>query len=285
MGIFISGMYRTAGELLKQAQKTLETARVGEPLENAELLLAYALGKSRLTLRAFPDFPVGENQRLDFSALLERKAAGEPLAYITGRAAFLEYEFIVSPAVLVPRPETEQLARFALDWLNGRAGACDVLDLGAGSGCIACALALRAKARVTASDISPDALAVAKTNAEALGAAVRFVRSDLFAGITGKFDLIVSNPPYIPSEELAGLAPEVRREPACALDGGPDGLELLRRIIGEAPAHLNPGGVLMLETGSGQRAAIKTMFSAGVWRGLEFLDDFSGFDRYFIARV
>lgn len=284
MGIVFSGSYRTARELLGQAGALLKAVACGEPDENAELLLAHVLGKARMTLRAFPDFPVSESQAAVFSELIKRKAAGEPLAYITGRAPFLDLEFNVTPAVLIPRPETEQLALFALAYLKTRTAA-RVLDIGTGSGCLACALALKSDAAVAACDISAPALEAARANALRLGARVEFFNSDLFSGISGKFDLIVSNPPYIPSGELAALQPEVRREPAGALDGGPDGLAVFRRLAAEAPARLTPGGMLMLESACGQRAELKRLFSAAPWRAVSCRDDFAGLDRYVLAGI
>jgi release factor glutamine methyltransferase len=188
-----------------------------------------------------PDFPDR------FFALIARRAAREPIAYITGEREFYGRPFTVTPQVLIPRPETELLVEVALAALpaGGRA-----LDLCTGSGCIAVSLALgRPGAAVVATDLSEDALALARENAAALGAVVELATGDLWAAVHAgpPFDVVASNPPYIPAKELAGLPREVRREPCIALDGGEDGLAVLRRIVGGAPARLAPGGTLCLE--------------------------------------
>ncbi|MFA6582795.1 MAG: peptide chain release factor N(5)-glutamine methyltransferase [Elusimicrobiaceae bacterium] len=283
--LHISNLYLSAGQLLKKASEYLSGKGVGEPFENSELLLARVMGKNRLTFRAFPDLPVNAQQQKEFTVLLERKAAGEPLAYILGRAAFLEHEFIVTPDVLIPRPETEDMVLRACELLKDRENP-SVLDLCTGSGCIACSVAARVKnAAVTASDVSPAALETARRNAAMLGVSVKFVLSDIFADISGRFDMIISNSPYIPSGELAGLAPEVRREPTLALDGGPDGMSVVRGIVSRAPEFLKLKGVLLLETASGQRKPVLAMFDRKVWRKTEGISDVNRLDRYISAEL
>ncbi|SRR6266568_810409 len=220
---------------------------VDAPRLTAEVLLAHALSCDRVRLYLDFDKPLGDPELARFRDLVRRRGEGEPTAYLTGRREFFGRPFRVDARVLVPRPETELLVEAVLAALpeGGR-----VLDLCTGSGCIAISLALAGKgARVVATDLSEEALAVARENATALGAAVEFATGDLWSAVHGAepFDVVVSNPPYVPAKELATLSREVRREPCIALDGGEDGLAVLRRIVEGAPARLRPGGTLCLE--------------------------------------
>jgi release factor glutamine methyltransferase len=220
---------------------------VDAPRLAAELLLAHALSCDRVRLYLDFDKPLGDPELARFRDLVRRRADGEPVAYLVGRREFWGRPFRVDPRVLVPRPETELLLEAALAALPEGGSA---LDLCTGSGCLAVSLALdRPGARVLATDRSEDALAVARENAAALGARVELAAGDLWAAVPGdeRFDVVVSNPPYVPARELAGLPREVRREPSLALDGGEDGLAVLRRIVAGAPARLVPGGALCLE--------------------------------------
>ncbi len=216
--------------------------------------------------------------------MLARRAAGEPLQYILGEQDFFGLRFRVDGRVLIPRPETEILCEKALDFLRTRPGM-KALDLCAGSGALAVTLALRCPdAEVWACDISPDALEVAGENARRFGAAVRFAQGDLFAPLSGeRFDLIVSNPPYVARSDLDKLQPEVRREPVLALDGGPDGLDFYRRIAREAPPHLHEGGRILLEVGAGQAEAVASMLAARNFLPDEILRDLSGIPRVVCA--
>lgn len=193
----------------------------------------------------------------DCNALLERRVLGEPLQYVLGEWEFMGLPMRTDARALIPRPDTEILCEAALKRI--RPGA-RVLDLCCGSGCIGIALAKLGGAVVTASDISPDALALARENAAWNGVSLTLVRSDLFADIAGTFDLIVSNPPYLDAEEMAGLDASVRFEPALALDGGPDGLSFYRRIRADYARFLNPGGALLLEIGYRQKDAVTALF-------------------------
>jgi len=191
----------------------------------------------------------------------------------------------VDARVLVPRPETEDLAEAALAALPEGGAA---LDLGTGSGCIAVSLALgRSGARVTAVDASPDALAVARENAAALGATVEWLAGDLYDAVPAgrRFDVVVSNPPYVPSGELAGLAREVRREPALALDGGPDGLDVLRRVVAGAPSHLLPGGALLVEIHESHADAVPRLIREAGLAAAELHRDLAGLPRWVVARL
>jgi len=207
----------------------------------------------------------GENGRAAYSLLLDRRVSGEPLQYIIGFQSFMGYEFAVDARVLIPRLDTEMLCFYALEMLPANS-AVSVLDIGTGSGALAICIALgRPQAQVTALDISEDALAVARGNAERLGAQVRFVRSDYFVAVAGeRFDLIVSNPPYVTREELTALPPDVQREPRLALDGGIDGLDAYRILAREAAAHLKPKGRLIVEVGASQAEAVAGLFAAHI---------------------
>ncbi|HLB25265.1 MAG TPA: peptide chain release factor N(5)-glutamine methyltransferase, partial [Nitrospirota bacterium] len=226
-----------------------------------------------------------------FFSMIARRRRREPLQYITGRQEFRGLAVSVSPSVLIPRPETEMLVEEATALLKDKEGAV-VADVCTGSGCVAAALAKELpRATVYATDSKKDALAVAAANAKANGVAdrVRFFEGDLFGalagmGLEGRLDMVVSNPPYVPSGEMARLQPEVLYEPAAALDGGPDGLDFIKRIIRDAPGYLKPGGVLLMEIGFGQSDAVKGL--AGSGPGLEFVSfvkDFAGIDRVLVS--
>jgi release factor glutamine methyltransferase len=224
---------------------------------DAELLLAHALGVGRARLRSHPeDVPAAETAAL-FLDLIARRAAGEPVAYILGRKDFWTLELSVTPAVLVPRPETELLVERALALDPGAEAR--VVDLGTGSGAIALALArARPSWRITATDISAAALAVARANAAALDLTrVEILQGDWLACLTArKFQLMLSNPPYVAADDPALAEPELMREPRLALVAAEDGLAALRAIIRAAPDHLVPGGWLLLEHGATQAAAV-----------------------------
>jgi release factor glutamine methyltransferase len=222
---------------------------------DAELLLAHALGVGRARLRSHPEEPAGD-AAARFAALIERRAGGEPIAYILGRRGFWTLELGISSAVLVPRPETELLVERALALHPGAEAG--VADLGTGSGAIALALAsARPRWRIVATDLSSEALAVARANATALGLErVEMLQGDWLACLRGTFDLIVSNPPYVAADDPALGQPELTREPRMALVAAEDGLGALRAIIRAAPHHLDCGGWLLLEHGENQAAAV-----------------------------
>jgi release factor glutamine methyltransferase len=262
------------------AQKAVDAPRL-----TAELLLAHALGCDRLRLYLDFDKPLGAPELARYRELVRRRSDGEPTAYLTGVREFFGHRFAVDPRVLVPRPETELLAEAALAALP-EAGA--ALDLGTGSGALALSLKLgRPGARVTAVDCSAEALAVAQANAAALGAEVTLLLGDLFGPVApaDRFDVIVSNPPYLPTAELAGLQREVRREPRLALDGGPDGLGVLRRIVAEAPRWLGPGGTLVLEMHESHREPLPALCRAAGFATAEARTDLAGLPRLTVARM
>jgi release factor glutamine methyltransferase len=267
----------TVRTALLQGQQLLEAAGIGVPRLTAEVLLMRATGHDRAWLYAHGDDELIEVWWIHYGRYLHQRINGEPTQYITGRQEFYGREFRVTPDVLIPRPETEHLIEAAL-----ARSAETILDIGTGSGAIAVTLALEAKARVMATDVSPGALRIAQQNAHNLNARVGFVACDLGAAFAdGSFDLVVSNPPYIPNRDRASLQPEVRdHEPALALFGGEDGLAIYRRLIPEAARLLQRGGWLMMELGDA--VAVREMCAA--WTGMEILNDLAGIARVLIAR-
>jgi release factor glutamine methyltransferase len=250
-----SGRYpaSSVGWALAQANATLD-AVTDTPLLEAEVLLTHVMGVLRTTLLAHPERLLSADQLNDYQALIRRRAAGYPLPYLTGRIEFHGLEFEITPEVLIPRPETETLVDLAL---ARRPEA--IVDVGTGSGCIAVALAVRLpRATVCAIEISPAALAVARRNMERHGVAgrVRLIAGDVLNPRPSPADLIISNPPYIPTGDCALLPTAIRNhEPRQALDGGPDGLAIIRRLLAQAPAVLKPEGTLLIEIGADQSEA------------------------------
>ena len=268
-----------------QADAVAQLAPSPAARRDAELLLLHATGLSRAALLTHPDRELTAAQSADYRDAVKRRAQQEPIQYIMGVQEFFGRPFRVSPAVLIPRPETEHLVEVVLAL---RPAPQRILDVGTGSGILAITLALELPdAIVVATDISTAALVVARANAATLGAEkrIRFVESDLFASIAAqRFDCIVSNPPYVPSGEA--LAPQVSRyEPAFALFAGVDGLEIHRRLIPQAAAALEPGGHLLLEIGYGQRAVIEALLMASAFRQVRFVDDLQGIPRVALARA
>lgn len=264
----------------------LAAACVDEPRLEAGLLVAFVMGRDRTYLAGHPEHRLAANEAKRVIELARRRASREPLSYILGRRPFLDMVLEVGPGVLIPRPETEILVEAAAARL---APGAEVLEIGAGSGCVALGLARTVSAHVTTLEISPEALAAARRNIEQWceGGRIELVAGafpeDLPPG--RQWDAIVSNPPYIPSGELAGLEPEVRDwEPRIALDGGPDGLSLIRIICAQAPALLRRPGLLALEVAQGQAAhVIELMRQAGAG-SVEALPDLGGIDRVVAGR-
>jgi len=232
---------------------------------DAEVLLAHVLGCTRGWLRGHGEHEVPDALKERYAALLARRERGEPLAYIVGSREFWSMPLAVGPGVLVPRPETELLVELAL--ALPLPGSARVLDLGTGSGAIALALAReRPTWAVCATDLSPEALAIAHTNCAAMGLAVELLQGSWLQPVAGRqFELIVSNPPYIATDDPALSDPALRHEPSMALTSGPDGLTALREIIHAAPGHLTGGGWLLLEHGATQAHAVQRELAA---RGL-----------------
>lgn len=208
---------------------------------------------NRLNKYKASTFPAALMPRLE--ELVSRRKSGEPLQYILGKWEFMGLPFYTRPCALIPRQDTEMLCEEALS-IGGKT----LLDLCCGTGCIGVSLAKLGGFEVTFADISPDCLALARENAALNGVAGSFVLTDMFGNISGSYDMICVNPPYIPTSELASLQAEVKREPRLALDGGADGLDFYRRISRDYAAHLNPGGALLMEVGAGQAADVASMF-------------------------
>lgn len=246
---------------------------------DAEILVAHVAGTGRSALAADPDRPIAPEELLALESLARRRLAGEPVAYLTGRREFWSLELEVTPAVLVPRPETELVVERVLAALGGGGGPA-VLDLGTGSGAIALSVAReRPDAAVTATDVSAAALAVAKRNAERLGLRnLRFLEGSWFDPLAGsRFDVIASNPPYVAAGDpvLATLA----HEPRAALVGGTDGLAAIEAIVSAAPGHLEPGGWLIVEHGAAQGVAVRALFSAAGLGAVATRTDLAGHAR------
>jgi release factor glutamine methyltransferase len=254
---------------------------LASPRLDAELIVAHVLALPRVQLYVQFDRPLSATELADIRALIKRRQAGESVAYLVGKKEFWGFELTVDARVLVPRPDTETLVEEARARLEGLE-APRVADVGTGSGALAVTLAkLRPDASVFASDVSGAALEVARGNAERLAAAVTFLEGDLAEPLIAHapFALIVANLPYIPSADLAALPPEVRAEPALALDGGADGLGLVRRLIEAAPALLAAGGVLALEIGAGQAPATAALLAAAGFVEVRARPDLAGVDR------
>jgi len=247
------------------------------PRTEARLLLASVLGVPIESLVARPEQAVGDAASAHFAALATRRSLGEPVAYLLGEKEFHGRRFTVSPAVLVPRPETELLVELALARLRSRS-APRVLDLGTGSGCIAVTLALECpQADVVAVDRSADALAVAQANARRLGATVEFAQGDWYHAVDGRFDLVVANPPYVAAADPH--LRELRHEPQHALVAGADGLADLRRIVTGAPARLTSGGSLAVEHGHDQAASLRELLAQAGFVDVETHRDLAGIER------
>jgi release factor glutamine methyltransferase len=251
------------------------------PRLDAEILVAHALALPRVQLYVQFDRPLTPDELADIRALIKRRQAGESVAYLVGKKEFWGIEFAVDARVLVPRPDTETLIEEARERLAG-VELPRIADVGTGSGVIALTLAkLFPVAAVVAVDLSPDALQVARGNAERLGLTVTFLEGDLDGPLPphAPFSLIAANLPYIPTADMATLPPEVKSEPALALDGGDDGLALVRRLVAAAPALLAPGGALVLEIGAGQAAATAEILGAAGFSDLRARRDLGGIDR------
>ena len=292
----------TLRNALRAATNTLENAGVDSPSLTAELLLAHVLSELPLRLRLDLNRELSAPLAHDFTDFVRRRATRIPLQHLIGTAPFLDLTLWVTRDVLIPRPETEGLGLLASAVLTEmvQSGAPmqappRVLDFATGSGCLALFLASQnPTAQVHALDVSPAAIAVARQNAQQLGldGRVRFYLGDGFAALENlvsrmpaPFNLVVSNPPYIPSGEIAQLEPEIRNhEPHLALDGGSDGLDFYRRLAQETPAWLRPGGSLLAEFGDGQAEGLEKIFASRHWREMTITKDLSGRDRLFIAR-
>jgi len=255
---------------------------------DAEILLLHLLQRNRAWLFAHPDEALHEATHEQLRALTQRRAAHEPLQHLTGTQEFYGLALRVTHDTLIPRPETELLVEAVLHYARTQSANLRILDVGTGTGAIALALATHLPhADITACDISPAALEVARANAAQhnLSQRITFIESDLLAQIPADqpFDIVVSNPPYVPLTDAPTLTPEVRdHEPPTALFAGPDGLDLYRRLIPSAHLALKPNGLLALELGFGQRDALRELLTG--WRDIRFLDDYAAIPRVALAR-
>ncbi|RME96270.1 MAG: peptide chain release factor N(5)-glutamine methyltransferase [Verrucomicrobia bacterium] len=278
----------TVLEVIQRSTEFLARKGIESPRLQVEWLLAHVLGLPRLQLYLNFERRLTDAELEALRDLLRRRARHEPLQHLLGTAVFCGLEFTVNRQVLIPRPETEVLADLALQWLKSRPGQPRVLDFGTGSGCLAVTLAREhPAARVRALDVSAEALAVARENAARHGVAERieWLEGEGWAGVPAgsRFDLIVANPPYIPTGDLAGLPPEVRDfEPRAALDGGPDGLRFYRELAA-GRERVEPGGRLMAEFGDGQAEAVVGLFREAGWGEVDVAPDLAGQPRIVIA--
>jgi release factor glutamine methyltransferase len=271
-------------EVLKGASEFLAKQGVEQPRLNAEHLLAHVMGLKRMDLYLQFDRPLGEKERAPLRDFVRQRGAGIPLQHLLGTVEFCGRTFKSDARALIPRPETEQLVERALTYKN----LTNVLDVATGSGVIPLSIAMeRTEAQVTATDISPEALTLARENADLLKVdRINFLEADLIPpqlSASSPFDLITSNLPYSPSGEIAGLSREVRHDPLLALDGGGDGLDLIKRLAPLAFEHLASGGHLLLEIGINQSEQVIACLSGHNYRDIIALSDYQGIPRFIEA--
>lgn len=276
----------TIETLLKWTRQYFGEKGVENPRLDAEVLLSHILEKDRLYLYVHFDQPLEEKELVAFRSAVKKRAARLPVAYIIGNKEFMGLDFKVTPAVLIPRPDTEILVETALNRLKTMESP-QILDIGTGSGAICISMLVKQQsAKGIAIDISPEALSVAKTNAERhqVDERLTFCLGDLFAPVQDQvFNAILSNPPYIPEADIAGLTPEVRQEPSQALVGGKDGLDFYRRIIREGRNYLAAGGFIAMEVGIGQSQQVAAMAEeTGFYKVSEIVKDYGGIERVVI---
>lgn len=285
----------TAAEALRWGTAFLQSCQIDTARLDAEVLLGYCLNRERPALYSGSHYQLTANERERFERLIARRGAHEPLAYLTGVREFWSLPFRVQPGVLIPRPETEWVVETALRHIPralGRCSRCRVLDVGTGSGNLAIAMAASHTAiEVTALDISPVALMTAQSNAKAcqVSERVTLVAGDLFAPLNprrARFDLLLSNPPYIMTLQLPSLPVTVRNfEPRQALDGGPDGLLFYRRLIAEGSQYMSEAGVMIVEVGYDQAQVVSNLLmQSQQWELLEIVKDYSGIERVVVAQ-
>lgn len=276
----------TVLEVLTAATGYLKDHGVESPRLNAEHLLAHVLRKRRLDLYLEFDRPLSDSERAPLRDLIRDRGAGKPLQHLLGTAEFFGRSFLSDGRALVPRPETEQLVELIIEYSRRHDARLSLLDVGTGSGVIAITLALQLPhARVTATDLSAEALCLAKENAarHSVGERIAFHQADLFPPDRKRFDWIVANLPYVASTELASLQREVQHDPLRALDGGPDGLFLIRRLIEASPARLAPGGVLAMEVGQDHAVEVTGLLASRAYRDIRAHKDYQQIARFITA--
>ncbi len=274
---------KTVQEILTATTGYLQKHGIESPRLNAEHLLAHVLSKKRIDLYLEFDRPLGDRELDPMRELMKRRAGGEPLQHLLGTIEFHGRTFLCDKRALVPRHETEHLVELVLALPQKPA---TILDAGTGSGVIAITLAIEwAEVAVDAIDISPAALALAAENAAKLGVGghVRFIESDLFSAVPGQYALMVANLPYIPAPEIPTLSREVRTDPVSALDGGPDGTEIIRTFLDHARPHLTPGGMVALEIGAGQSETLVDHLCLLGYKDVRATADYAGINRFLFA--
>ena len=279
----------TYRQILQEAIRKLQKAEIEEADNDAWILMSEAFNISRTDYFMKSGDECTDNARTElFDSMIERRVRREPLQYITGHAYFMGYEFRVTPDVLIPRFDTEILVEKSLEYASD---GMKVLDMCTGSGCIAVSYALQCRERgydnveVNAVDISFAALSVAADNAMRAGVDINYIRSDMFTGVSGMYDMILSNPPYIPTQDIEDLEPEVRTsEPVGALDGHEDGLFFYRILAAESPSHLKAGGRLIMEIGYNQADDVCSLLEQNKFADIEVIKDLAGHDRVVCGR-
>ena len=274
-------------EVLQSTTAYFTNHKIENPRLNAEQLLAHTLRLSRMDLYLEFERNLAENELGPLRDLVKRRGQGEPLQHLLGTVEFCGHTFAIDKRAMVPRPETEELVELLLAEISGQKSEIRILDVGTGSGVIGLSLAVKfPQANVCAIDISEDALSLARENAAQLRLSerVRFQKSDLLENVSERFDLIVANLPYISMQDRHLLAREVLHDPEVALFGGPGGDELVRKLIEQAPAHLEPGGLLALEIGLGQAEGLSDFLRQKNYHDIELKKDYSGISRFLLAR-
>lgn len=283
--MFMSNIFET----LQKATETLKQNGIAEPRREANSLLSFALGKDKTFLIAHSDYELSGEEEKRFEKFLRRRANREPFQYITGRQEFYGLDFTVTPDVLIPRPETELIVETAIEILHDKRSPV-FCEVGTGSGCISVSILHEVKAaRAISLDISAEALKIAALNAarHKVSDRIELKVSDVFSILTNeKFDLIVSNPPYIPPGEIENLQAEVRDfEPLTALTDNKDGLSIIEKIINDSPFFLKAGGYLLMEIGFDQSESAREIFAPDKWQDVEFLTDLQGIPRTIKAKL
>jgi release factor glutamine methyltransferase len=274
----------TVLETIDGGARYLEKRGIEDARRNMQIMVANQLACTRMQLYTQFDRPLGESELVPLREMLKRRGEGVPLQHVLGVVSFHHRDFKSDARALIPRPETEELAEWIISMSMG--DDLKVLDMGCGSGVLGLTLAAeRPTWHVTLADVSEDALALTKENAAALGIGnARFLRSDLFSAVEGEFDGIVANLPYVPESERASLSREVMHDPALALFGGADGLDVIRRFIPEALRRLKPGGWMVLEIGHDQASQVEEILRSSGFADIEVKTDLSGVARFPFAR-
>jgi release factor glutamine methyltransferase len=277
----------TVLEVLQSTTGYFQKHNIEHPRLNAEHLLAHVLGRKRIELYLEFERPLRESELAPLRELVKRRGAGEPLQHLLGTIEFCGRTFVCDKRALVPRPETEQLVELLISKFKGEIAHSRIVDVGTGSGVIALSVAAEfPEAEIVAVDISEDALALARENADRLGLAdhVRFLRSNLLEDVQPGFDVIVANLPYVSTEDRQHLSNEVLHDPEIAVFAGARGHELLVKLIAHAPSYLRPGGILALEIGIGQSEALMSALAGKNYRDIWAENDYSGVTRFLFAR-